>query len=171
MCVTLKVIQQMVTASDLVGPGLITFTISFCCCWFYCYSFAYQLIPGLVPFYRQLLPMFNAYKSFEGMYIKSNWLLMHLSIGVCHITRPVVSVYWRCNFTMNLFLLWFHPVTCDDKIDYSQKKSCNLSVLIEETLQVLERHGGDDAFINIKYMVPTYESCLLNWMTSLPVLL
>lgn len=26
-----------------------------------------KLIPGLVPFYRQLLPMFNAYKSFEGM--------------------------------------------------------------------------------------------------------
>lgn len=42
MCVTLKIIQQMVMASDdRVGPGL-------------------------VPFYRQLLPMFNAYKSFEG---------------------------------------------------------------------------------------------------------
>jgi hypothetical protein len=24
-------------------------------------------------------------------------------------------------------------------------------------------HGGEDAFINIKYMVPTYESCVLNW--------
>ncbi|XP_031633192.1 parkin coregulated gene protein homolog [Contarinia nasturtii] len=93
MCVTLKIIQQMVMASDLVGPGL-------------------------VPFYRQLLPMFNAYKTFEA--------------------------------------------TCDDKVDYSQKKSCNLSVLVEETLQVLERHGGEDAFINIKYMCPTYESCLLN---------
>jgi len=23
-------------------------------------------------------------------------------------------------------------------------------------------HGGEDAFINIKYMVPTYESCVLN---------
>lgn len=43
MCVTLKILQQMVMASDdRVGPGL-------------------------VPFYRQLLPMFNAYKSFEGM--------------------------------------------------------------------------------------------------------
>lgn len=46
MCVTLKIIQQMVMASDLVGPGL-------------------------VPFYRQLLPMFNAYKSFEGGYFQS----------------------------------------------------------------------------------------------------
>jgi hypothetical protein len=29
----------------------------------------------------------------------------------------------------------------------------------------LERHGGADAFINIKYMVPTYESCYINWAT------
>jgi hypothetical protein len=27
----------------------------------------------------------------------------------------------------------------------------------------LEQYGGEDAFINIKYMVPTYESCMLNW--------
>lgn len=39
--VTLTMIQRMVKASDLIGPGL-------------------------VPFYRQLLPMFNAYKTFEG---------------------------------------------------------------------------------------------------------
>lgn len=37
MCTTLKIIQQLVNASDLIGPGL-------------------------VPFYRQLLPVFNAYK-------------------------------------------------------------------------------------------------------------
>ena len=28
--------------------------------------------------------------------------------------------------------------------------------------QLLEIHGGEDAFINIKYMIPTYESCVLN---------
>jgi hypothetical protein len=27
-------------------------------------------------------------------------------------------------------------------------------------------HGGEDAFINIKYMVPTYESCVLNWVLN-----
>ena len=32
----------------------------------------------------------------------------------------------------------------------------------KETLEAFERYGGEDAFINIKYMVPTYESCLLN---------
>ncbi|XP_046809963.1 parkin coregulated gene protein homolog isoform X4 [Lucilia cuprina] len=93
MCTTLKIIQQLVLSSDLVGPAL-------------------------VPFYRQLLPMFNAYK------VKN--------------------------------------LNCGDEIDYTQKKNMNLGDLIDETLQILEIHGGEDAFINIKYMVPTYESCYLN---------
>lgn len=42
-CTTLKIIQQLVTSSDLIGPGL-------------------------VPFYRQLLPVFNAYKMRNSMF-------------------------------------------------------------------------------------------------------
>ncbi|KAK1793635.1 hypothetical protein P4O66_012005, partial [Electrophorus voltai] len=45
-----------------------------------------------------------------------------------------------------------------DGIDYSQQKRENVGDLIQETLEVCERYGGEDAFINIKYMVPTYES-------------
>jgi hypothetical protein len=37
----------------------------------------------------------------------------------------------------------------------------NLGDLIEETLEIFEIHGGEDAFINIKYMIPVYESCVL----------
>lgn len=33
--------------------------------------------------------------------------------------------------------------------------------LILETLQLLEMRGGEDAFINIKYMIPTYERCAI----------
>ena len=47
-----------------------------------------------------------------------------------------------------------------DGIDYSQQKRENVGDLIQETLEAFELHGGEDAFINIKYMVPTYESCL-----------
>mmetsp|Transcript_15588 Transcript_15588/g.53242 ORF Transcript_15588/g.53242 Transcript_15588/m.53242 type:complete len:309 (+) Transcript_15588:108-1034(+) len=47
-----------------------------------------------------------------------------------------------------------------DKIDYAQRKKACLGELIMETLQLFEARGGDDAFINIKYMVPTYESCV-----------
>lgn len=48
-----------------------------------------------------------------------------------------------------------------DYMDYGQRKNLCLGDLITETLQILEEHGGDDAFINIKYVVPTYESCVL----------
>lgn len=45
-----------------------------------------------------------------------------------------------------------------DGIEYSQRKRNNLGDLIYETLELLEQTGGPDAFINIKYLVPTYDS-------------
>ena len=49
-----------------------------------------------------------------------------------------------------------------DGMDYGQQKRKTLGDLITETLEMLEVNGGEDAFINIKYMIPTYESCVLN---------
>jgi len=91
--VTLKVLQQLVLCSDTIGEAL-------------------------VPYYRQILPIFNLFKT------------KNMNLG--------------------------------DKIDYSQRKAQNLGDLIQTTLELFEQHGGEDAFINIKYMVPTYESCVLN---------
>jgi len=73
---------------------------------------------ALVPYYRQILPVFNIFKSCTS------------NIG--------------------------------DRIDYSQRKRLNLGELINEALEIFEVHGGEDAFINIKYMIPTYESCVLS---------
>jgi len=91
----LKVLQQLVTSADMVGEAL-------------------------VPYYRQILPVFNLFKT-KGS-------------GANNAT---------------------------DQIDYGQQKGLNVSDLIEETLEIFETHGGDDAFINIKYMIPTYESYCL----------
>ena len=74
---------------------------------------------------------------------------------------------------LSIFVVnFFHPnfkdqlidisVNYGDGIDYSQQKRLNLGDLIQETLEAFERRGGEDAFINIKYMIPTYESCELN---------
>ena len=41
-----------------------------------------------------------------------------------------------------------------------KEKKKVLGDLIQETLEKMELNGGDDAFINIKYMIPTYESCV-----------
>jgi len=88
----LKVLQALVLSGEMIGEAL-------------------------VPYYRQLLPIFNIFKN------------KNLNLG--------------------------------DKIDYSQRKRTNLGDLIEETLEIFEIHGGEDAFINIKYMIPVYESCVL----------
>ena len=47
-----------------------------------------------------------------------------------------------------------------DAIDYAQREATCLGELVAAALALLERTGGPDAFINIKYMVPTYESTL-----------
>lgn len=49
-----------------------------------------------------------------------------------------------------------------DGIDYGQKNRENLGDLIMETLEAFEINGGEDAFINIKYLVPTYQSVVIN---------
>lgn len=72
---------------------------------------------ALVPYYRQILPIFNMFKT------------ANKNLG--------------------------------DNIDYGQQKRKTLGDLVMETLEMFEVHGGEDAFINIKYMVPTYESCAL----------
>lgn len=58
--------------------------------------------------------------------------------------------------------MYIIAVNLGDSIDYAQKNNLNLGDLIDQTLQVLEKFGGEDAFINIKYLVPTYESTFIN---------
>jgi len=92
VCRMLKVLQTLVKSGEMVGEAL-------------------------VPYYRQILPVFNLFKEKNE--------------------------------------------NRGDKIDYGQQNRNNLGDLIEETLELFEIHGGDDAFINIKYMIPVYEShCL-----------
>lgn len=92
MTTMMKVIQVLILSGDMIGEAL-------------------------VPYYRQLLPIFNLYKS------------------------------KNCN--------------TGDLMEYGQRKRNNIGDLIAETLTIMETHGGEDAFINIKYMIPTYESCVL----------
>jgi len=75
------------------------------------------------------------------------------------IGEALVPYYRQILPVLNIFKN--HNSNIGDKIDYSQRKGMNLGELIAETLEVLETHGGEDAFINIKYMIPTYESCML----------
>jgi hypothetical protein len=92
MTTMMKIIQTLILSGEMIGEAL-------------------------VPYYRQILPIFNIYKN------------KNLNLG--------------------------------DNTEYSQRKRMNAGDLIAETLEIMETHGGEDAFINIKYMIPTYESCVL----------
>ncbi|XP_054771686.1 parkin coregulated gene protein-like [Lytechinus pictus] len=63
---------------------------------------------------------------------------------------PVLNIFKNCNLNSG------------DSIDYGQQRRENIGDLIQEVLEYFEMEGGSDAFINIKYMVPTYESSVLN---------
>jgi hypothetical protein len=92
MATMMKLLQTLVMSGEMIGEAL-------------------------VPYYRQLLPVFNIFRA------------NNQNLG--------------------------------DKTEYGQRKRLNLGDLIAETLTIFETYGGEDAFINIKYMIPVYESSVL----------
>lgn len=87
-------------------------------------------------------------------------VLQHLVVSADMVGEALVPYYRQILPILNIFK--GKNLNSGDGIDYSQQKRENIGDLIQETLEAFERHGGEDAFINIKYMVPTYESCMLN---------
>merc|ERR1712007_8219 len=75
------------------------------------------------------------------------------------VGEALVPYYRQILPTFNLFRNSSKNI--GDSIDYSQRYRLSLGELIDETLEIFEMHGGEDAFINIKYMIPLYESCTL----------
>ena len=98
---------------------------------------------ALVPYYRQLLPTMNIFvrrRRGEGQGGEEG------EAGA----RPQ-----PCPLQVS------HTASLGDKIDYHQRFG-HIGELIQETLQKLELYGGPDAYINIKYMVPTVSRAALS---------
>lgn len=70
----------------------------------------------------------------------------------------LVPYYRKILPTLNKFRS--RNVTLGDHIEYN--RFGQIGDIINQTLNILEIHGGLDAYINIKYMVPAYESCVMN---------
>ncbi|XP_065488441.1 parkin coregulated gene protein [Caloenas nicobarica] len=87
-------------------------------------------------------------------------VLQHLVVSADMVGEALVPYYRQLLPVLNIFKNM--NVNSGDGIDYSQQKRENVGDLIRETLETLERHGGEAAYINIKYMIPTYKSCMLN---------
>lgn len=75
------------------------------------------------------------------------------------IGQALVPYYRQILPVLNIFIN--DNTNLGDSIDYSQRKRRNLGELIVQTLEQLELHGGEDAFINIKYLIPTYQSVVI----------
>ncbi|GBG31300.1 Parkin coregulated protein-like [Hondaea fermentalgiana] len=85
-------------------------------------------------------------------------VLQHLARCAPFIGEALVPYYRQILPVFNLVLLLDPRDNLGDQIDYGQQKRENLVDLILETLEVLEETGGRDAYINIKYQIPSYES-------------
>jgi hypothetical protein len=70
--------------------------------------------------------------------------------------EALIPFYRQLLPVLNEFLLFNKNL--GDIIEYSQRKKINIGDLILETLECLELNGGPEAFINIQYMVPTYQT-------------
>ena len=115
----------------------------------------------LLPVVPQLiLPINNALGTREPdiicsvLKILQQMLLQNPSIGQAFVPyfRSILPVF-------NLFRS--REKNMGDAFDYGQRRRLDLGELIRETLEMFETYGGPDAFINIKYMCPTYESCAM----------
>ncbi|XP_034530200.1 parkin coregulated gene protein [Notolabrus celidotus] len=108
-----------------------------------------------------ILPIKNALNTRNRQVICTTLkVLQHLVMSGDMVGEALLQYYRQILPIFNLFKNM--NINCGDGIDYSQRKRENIGDLIKETLEMFERHGGEKAFINIKYMVPTYTSCLMN---------
>ncbi|NXD51894.1 PACRG protein, partial [Corvus moneduloides] len=84
-------------------------------------------------------------------------VLQHLVVSAEMVGEALVPYYRQILPVLSIFKNM--NVNLGDGIEYSQQKRENVGVLIQETLELFERYGGEHAYINIKYMIPTYWSC------------
>lgn len=75
--------------------------------------------------------------------------------GECVLARQLKT---KLAPTQNPCFITRSTPSLGDGIDYAQQRRECLGELVDETLQALEAHGGPAAFVNIKHLVPTYES-------------
>ncbi|GJQ79022.1 hypothetical protein Trydic_g183 [Trypoxylus dichotomus] len=115
----------------------------------------YPCIPQLI------IPIKNALQTKNKQIMCATLkVLQHLVKSADMIGEALVPYYRQLLPVLNMFKE--RNVNCGDGIDYSQMKGENLADLINDTLETLEQYGGENAFINIKYLIPTYESCVIN---------
>lgn len=116
----------------------------------------------ILPVIPQLiLPLKTALNTRDPEVMRRTLLALQTLVQSADLVGEALVPYYRQLLpVMNIFKN--KDVNCGDQIVYGQRKRENLGELINETLELLERYGGEDAFINLKYMIPTYESVVFS---------
>ena len=73
-----------------------------------------------------------------------------------YVGEALVPYYRQILPVFNLILLLDNRSSRRGRGDYGHKRRVNLRELVYETLEALQTAGGADAYVNIKYMVPTH---------------
>jgi len=105
-----------------------------------------------VPYYRNLLPALNALKDVSDVYVSL------VNLTDCRSWREPRR---RSRVTDD-------ASGFTDDVDHFPSREIvgcgrskrNIGSLVRATLRALERRGGADALVNIKYQIPTYQSCV-----------
>jgi hypothetical protein len=74
------------------------------------------------------------------------------------IGETLVPYYRQILPVLNIFV--GRQTNMGDAMDFGQRKG-HIGELIQDTLQKLELSGGPDAYVNLRYLIPTYESCIV----------
>jgi Parkin co-regulated protein len=109
-----------------------------------------------------IVPLRNALNTRDPVIVVRVLKVVQTLVDISPRIGEALVPYYR-NF-LGLLAMWYSATPTlagGDGIDYAQQKRKELGALVRETLERLERSGGEDAFINIKYLIPTYESAVV----------
>lgn len=114
----------------------------------------------VVPVIPQLiLPIKSALETRDELIIARVLRAIQLLLNSDPLVGPALVPYYR-NILPVINIFFNKNVNIGDKIYYGQRANTNIGDLITETLELMEVKGGPDALINIRYMIPTYQSCV-----------
>lgn len=116
-----------------------------------------QLAVPVIP--QLILPIKQALDTHDPAVIVKVLRVLQLLVNADPMAGPALVPYFRQILPV-LNQYFSQNVNIGDRIYYGQRKNENIGDLVNETLELLETKGGADALINIKYMVPCYQSCI-----------
>lgn len=105
--------------------------------------------------HKIIQPIRTALNTRETKLIKETLKFIQHLLKVDGIGVAMLPYYRQILPVLNIFKTQRQNV--GDQMDYGQRNHSDMGEIIQETLEMFETTGGPDAYVNLKYMIPTYE--------------